>query len=184
MWDPLNPQARKIRYYILHAPKLNGQYTESAWVQFETDVVCAAENKIVAFPPWSDGVSIFISHPQGRRTVLRDVGLFVKGRSGGTWDSNELRDMAVEIYEHWARLTEESNEKLKGLPKFRVKFMARTPPQQTREEEAVAAAEAKAGLEAGQPKMNAPPPVIDADKASLNFRNAVTSKLPGREEQI
>ena len=127
MWDPLAPEARKIRYYILHAPKLNGEYTESAWVQFETDTICAEEEKIVAFPPWSDGVSIFINHPQGRRLLMRDAGLFVKGRSGGTWDSNELIEMATEKYEKWARLTEEKNDRLKGLPKFRVKFISHTP---------------------------------------------------------
>ena len=28
MWDPIAPEGKKIRYYILHAPKLNGQYVE------------------------------------------------------------------------------------------------------------------------------------------------------------
>ena len=103
------------------------RYTESAWVQFEMDVPCMEENKIVAFPPWSDGVSIFISHPGGRRLLMKDTGLFIKGRSGGNWDSNELISMVEDKYAAWARLTEEKSPALKGLPKFRVRFMSGVP---------------------------------------------------------
>ena len=67
MWDMENPLRRKIKYYILHTPKPGGTHVETAWVDMKVDEVCDDEERTFLFPPYSDGVSIYVNHPQAQQ---------------------------------------------------------------------------------------------------------------------
>ena len=74
MWEPGSEVRDKIKYYILHAPKVNGMPNEVAMVNFKVGDLCSEESLQPLFPPWSNGVSIYIAPPSGSTGIASSGG--------------------------------------------------------------------------------------------------------------
>ena len=120
LWDAGSEVRDKIKYYVLHAPKVNGMPNEVGWVDFKVGDICSEDGLFPLFPPWSNGVSIYVNHPQVVKSFHQNVALGIKSASGGLDDSGVLHKKVIEMYDKWDAKTKELLPELSGLPVFEV----------------------------------------------------------------
>lgn len=127
MWEPGSEVREKIKYYILHAPKINGMPNEVAFVKFKVGDLCSEESLQPLFPPWSNGVSVYLHHPQVAQALHQAAALAIKASQGGLADAAILTDKISERYETWDLVTKELLPEMAGLPVFNVLIEADFP---------------------------------------------------------
>ena len=127
MWDQTSSVRPIIKYYVLHSPLVNGLPNEAAWVNLKVGEMCEEEMYIPLFPPWSNGVSVYINTPQYAEVLHKSAALVVKMQTGGTMDSMDLRDSISEKYKKWDEHTKSLLPQLAGLPVFDVTIDAIEP---------------------------------------------------------
>jgi hypothetical protein len=127
MWDIENELRQSIKYYVLHAPMINGRPNEVAWVNMKVGSICELENYMPLFPPWSNDVSIYVFHPQYAEVLHKRAALVVNQQTGGTADTGVLRKQLKEKYEQWDEKTKSLLPRLAGLPVFDVVIDAFEP---------------------------------------------------------
>ena len=106
---------------------MNGLPNEAAWVNLKVGPLCEEEMYMPLFPPWSNGVSVYISTPQYAEVLHKSAALVVKMQSGGVMDSLDLRDAISDKYKKWDEHTKSLLPQLAGLPVFDVTIDAIEP---------------------------------------------------------
>lgn len=122
LWDPTEPLRKRMRVYIYHAPEIGGLPNEAAWVNFKVGDVCKKEGLQPVFPPWSDGVSVLVNHPQAVDRLHNETALFIKGLTGGTASSLDLVPKLKAKYVAWDGITKGLLAATQGLPVFDVEI--------------------------------------------------------------
>ena len=121
LWDPEQPLNSRIKYYVLHAP---GPRHESAWIEFAMGNRCFKENRVVMFPPFSDGISVFVHHAQALEIRRNQTATYVQSMMGGTGDLKEISEKIQSKGKDWDEVSKvASSDVLKGLPRYRVVVM-------------------------------------------------------------
>ena len=117
LWDPEEKLNRKIRYYVLHSP---GTRRESAWVEFDVGGSCLEEGRYPAFPPFSDGVSIFVHHPRAIEAHRNRTASILRSMTGGFLQVPAIQRELKIKGDEWRAAVEDEYGPLAGLPKYRV----------------------------------------------------------------
>lgn len=118
LWDPANLQNAKIRYYILSAPEPRH---ESAWVDFHVGSTCALELKQAMFPPFSDGISVFVNHPQALRVRRNQTATYIQSMMGGMANLEDCRSNIQRKGKQWDQASRDAyKDLLAGLPHYSV----------------------------------------------------------------
>jgi hypothetical protein len=116
MWDVSEPSSEKIKYYVLHSPRVRN---EVGWVEIEPTGSCKTDRLDFPFPPYSDDISVFIHHPHALELLKNATAPIVKAFSGGTLDTQSVKMALHSKYSLSNSLTDKLPE-LEGLPKFKV----------------------------------------------------------------
>jgi hypothetical protein len=117
LWDPEEKLNRKIRYYVLHSP---GTRRESAWVEFDVGGSCLEEGRYPAFPPFSDGVSVFVHHPRAIEAHRNRTASILRSMTGGFLQVPAIQRELKIKGDEWRAAVEDEYGPLAGLPKYRV----------------------------------------------------------------
>ncbi len=138
LWDTTEPLRKLMRVYVYHSPSVGGPSpgapalpVVAAWVDFKVGDICLAEGKAPLFPPWSDGVSVLVNHPQAVDKLHNETALFVKGMTGGTVSSMEINPKIKAKYAKWDAATKRLLPATQGLPVFEVELSALEPEDAT-----------------------------------------------------
>ena len=121
LWDPEQPLNSRIKYYVLHAP---GPRHESAWVEFAMGSRCHKEHRVAMFPPFSEGISIFVHHAQALEIKRNQTATYVQSMMAGTGDLKDISERIQSKGKDWDEASKQSSmDVLKGLPRYRVIVM-------------------------------------------------------------
>eukprot|EP00941_MAST-03F_sp_MAST-3F-sp1_P002017 g2017.t1 len=120
LWDPDEKLNRKIRYYVLHTP---GARRESAYVEFDTSPSCQEEGRFPIFPPFSDGISMFVYHPKAIEQHRDLTASFLQSVTGGNLQPERVAEELKTKGKLWREVVEKELEPLAGLPHYRVTIL-------------------------------------------------------------
>ena len=85
---------------------------------------CLKENRIAMFPPFSEGISIFVHHAQALEIKRNQTATYVQSMMAGTGDFKDIAEKLQSKGKDWDEASKQaSSEILKGLPRYRVIVM-------------------------------------------------------------